>query len=266
MTSISQYKYQVKGTDVPLRKDTVITGPDDKLKSNQNIQAQTTPLIGANTVLALKTINITPQNKKINNSFKIEDVKDLILGMLEARHPQTKQHSQGVAIYAKAVAEELKLSPDKVKEIETGAMFHDIGKISLPDDFFKQKNLTPSVICLCKNHPLHGSNILSNLAPLSPTIINIAKYHHEKYDGTGYPEGLKGNNIPFEVQLASIADAFDSMTRKKYPNQNVKTFDQAIEVLKENKSGQWNPALIDPFISVVTGKNNALYKHVLLNT
>ncbi len=251
MTTISQLPYPVKYTVDSSKKNPLINIPSNKQEYPQSNQRPQFSLINANTGQALKALTL--QNTLANNC-KTDDLKYLILNMLEARHPQTKQHSIGVAIYAKELAKELKLPDEKVNEIETGALFHDIGKISLPDDFFNQKNLTPGIVFLCKNHPENGANILSKIASLSKPIINIAKYHHEKYDGTGYPNGLKGEEIPLETRIVSIADAFDSMTRKKYPNQKVKTFEEAIKAIKENKSGQWDPALTEPFIDCVTRK------------
>ncbi len=264
MTTISPYWTPVEfPAAVSKNAQTIV----DDSGNNQKSQAASVNLIGADAAQALKAnLNIKPRKIDQFREKEIEDIKPLILGVLGARHSATRQHSMGVAMYTREFCKSLGLPTEKIKKIEMGALCHDIGKISLPDDFFNQKNLTPTVKCVYKSHPVQSYNILSRVAPLSKNIALIAKCHHEKYDGTGYPEGLKGNQIPIGARIVAVADAFDSMTRKKYPKQKVKTFEEAIKVIRENRSGQWDPALTEPFIRVITADSNQLYKKVLFST
>ena len=150
--------------------------------------------------------------------------KDIIMAMvkaLEARDTYTVGHSERVALYSVHIAKELGLDIKDVDKIYWGSIVHDIGKLSIPEYILmKPSKLSPVEYELVKNHPVAGEAMIKDF-PWLDRIRPIVRNHHERWDGKGYPDGLKGEQIPFEVRIVTIADAFDAMTsdrvyRKSY--------------------------------------------------
>lgn len=134
---------------------------------------------------------------------------------VEAKDPYTRGHSDRVSAYSVLIGEKLGLSEDDIKTLRIGGLFHDIGKIGIPDSILlKESRLTDDEYSQIKNHPSIGAHILQN-ATIFKDIIPIVKHHHERYDGNGYPGRLKGNDIPYFARIAAVADTFDAMTSKR---------------------------------------------------
>ena len=148
------------------------------------------------------------------------------------------------------IGQKLGLEEDKIKLLKLGGLFHDVGKIGVPDNILKKPGkLTDDEYSEIKNHPSIGAHILAP-ATIFQEIIPIVKHHHEKYDGNGYPSKLKGEEIPYLARIAAIADTFDAMTSKRiYRNE------LPMEVVKEeflkNKGIQFDPNLVDVFINIL---------------
>lgn len=134
---------------------------------------------------------------------------------VEAKDPYTRGHSDRVSAYSVLIGKYLNLSDEDLRTLEVGGLFHDIGKIGIPDSILlKDSKLTDDEYSEIKNHPSIGAHILCN-ATIFQDIIPIVKHHHERYDGRGYPSQLKGEDIPYMARIAAVADTFDAMTSKR---------------------------------------------------
>lgn len=138
-------------------------------------------------------------------------IMDTIISTVEAKDTYTRGHSERVSNYCMAIADELKLNREIKKLLMISSLCHDIGKVGIPDSILKKASmLSAEEYAEMKLHPTIGADIISHL-PNSQRIISGVKYHHEKWDGTGYPEGLMGEEIPFFGRIVAIADVFDAM-------------------------------------------------------
>ena len=171
---------------------------------------------------------------------------DLVLALvsaIEAKDRYTIGHSERVSKYATLMAQKLNLPEEQVHEIKVAGMLHDIGKIGVADSILnKPGKLSKEEFEEMKRHPSIGTYILNTLN-LSENTLNAINYHHERFDGKGYPLGLKGKELPLETQLISLADAYDAMTSER-PYRNAMTHDEAIEEIKKSSEKQFSPALV----------------------
>jgi putative nucleotidyltransferase with HDIG domain len=137
-----------------------------------------------------------------------------IAATIDAKDGYTHRHSERVAALARRIAEEMGMSPHEQETAELSALLHDVGKIAVPDSILnKPERLTPSEFEEMKKHPMHGARILANINSASvKAVLPGVQYHHEKWDGTGYPEGLAGEKIPLLGRLLGVADFFDALT------------------------------------------------------
>ena len=162
----------------------------------------------------------------------------------------TKQHSDRVASYASLIGEKLNLSDDEMQTLRLGSFYHDIGKVGISTNIiFKDTKLTDDEYFEMKKHTFIGSDILSN-SDTFKNIIPIVKYHHERYDGKGYPEGLKGEEIPLLTRIVSIADSFDAMTSNRVYRKQLEMDVVRNEI--ENGSGtQFDPNITNIFLDIL---------------
>jgi putative nucleotidyltransferase with HDIG domain len=169
---------------------------------------------------------------------------------LEVKDSYTGGHASRVQEYAVKLAETKGMKKQQVELIRTAALLHDIGKIGIPDYILnKEGKLTQKEFEIIKEHPVMGARILSNVDSLKD-ISNIIRHHHEKYDGTGYPYALTGDEIPLESSILAIADSFDAMTTDR-PYKRAMLVREALEELELNKGTQFNPILVDEFIKAM---------------
>jgi len=169
---------------------------------------------------------------------------------VEAKDTYTRGHSDRVAEYSVLIGEKVGLSEQEIKNLSIGGLFHDVGKIGVPDMILqKTERLTDDEYSEIKNHPSIGAHILST-ATIFKDIIPIVKHHHEKYDGFGYPSKLKGEDIPYLARIASIADSFDAMTSKRTYRDSL---DISIvkEEFRKNRGTQFDPNLTDVFLDIL---------------
>jgi diguanylate cyclase (GGDEF)-like protein/putative nucleotidyltransferase with HDIG domain len=169
---------------------------------------------------------------------KMKNYKEILIGLvniLESRDPYTGGHSQRVAYYSKLIAQTMGYSKEECDEIFHAAILHDLGKIAIPDSvLLKPEKLTDLEFKLIKEHPVIGANLLSGMQ-LFQGIAKIIRHHHESYNGQGYPDGLRGDEIPVFSQIMSVADAFDAMTTSRIYKNN-KSISQAIAELESLKN------------------------------
>ncbi|MCK4697486.1 MAG: diguanylate cyclase, partial [Dehalococcoidia bacterium] len=173
-----------------------------------------------------------------------------LVSAVEAKDPYIYGHSRKVNTYAMALAESIGLSPDQVANVSTAALLHDIGKIGIPDKVLNKKGkLNEEDWRAVKAHPELGATIIRNIPHLVP-CVNIVLYHHERWAGGGYPEGLKGEQIPIEARILAIADSFESMTSAR-PYRPALPLEETMKQLKQGAGLQFDPKLVDAFIRIV---------------
>ncbi len=169
---------------------------------------------------------------------------------VEARDSYTYGHSRKLNTYAVALAEAIGLPPDEVSRISTTALLHDIGKIGVSDKILNKKGkLSDEDWKAIKLHPRLGANIVGNVPSLVSCVGGIL-HHHEWWDGTGYPEGLAGEQIPLEARILAIADAFAAMTSDR-PYRDALCNDKVTKELKRGAGTQFDPKLIEVFVHLV---------------
>ncbi|HUL04325.1 MAG TPA: HD domain-containing phosphohydrolase [Gemmatimonadales bacterium] len=186
------------------------------------------------------------QARRIEEVF-LEGVQALAQA-LEEKDAYTRGHSARVAHYAVRVARQLKLDSQVVDTIALGAELHDIGKIGVREAvLYKAGKLTPDEYRHIMEHTVIGARILSPLLRDAPQALAIVRSHHERLDGSGSPDGLKGDAIPFEARVVSVADSFDAMTSER-PYRPGLSVQQAVRELQEGKGVQFDPVLVDAFL------------------
>ena len=169
---------------------------------------------------------------------------------MEARDPCTYGHSRKVNTYAVALAEAVGLSPDQIFRVSTAALLHDVGKIGIPDKVLNKKGkLTEEDWEAIKVHPRLGATIIGNVPDLIP-CVNTILHHHEWWDGTGYPEGLTGEEIPVEARILAVADAFEAMTSIR-PYRPALCHEKATQELRQGAGSQFDPVLVEVFIGII---------------
>ncbi|OPZ89324.1 MAG: Cyclic di-GMP phosphodiesterase response regulator RpfG [Firmicutes bacterium ADurb.Bin419] len=162
---------------------------------------------------------------------------------VDAKDIYTRGHSDRVSYYAAKLGEQFDLSHEEIELLKVGGIFHDIGKIGTADDIlFKTDKLNFAEYEEIKKHPLKGAYILSAIS-MFKDVVPLVKYHHERIDGKGYPEGLKGDDIPFLARILTVADAFDAMTSdRKYRSKL--NLDETILQFKMNSGTQFDPVVV----------------------
>ncbi len=175
---------------------------------------------------------------------------------VEAKDTYTRGHSDRVSSYSVLIGEKLGLSEEDINNLRIGGLFHDIGKIGVPDSILlKESKLTDDEYSEIKNHPAIGAHILSN-ATIFKDIIPIVKHHHERFDGRGYPGKLSGEEIPYLARITAVADAFDAMTSKR-TYRNSLSIDIVKEEIEKNKGTQFDPQIANAFLDIL---NTEYYK------
>lgn len=194
---------------------------------------------------------------KLENAY-LESIQALRY-TVEAKDPYTRGHSDRVSEYSILIGEKLNLSKKDLKDLKIGGLFHDIGKIGVPDEILKKETrLTDDEYSEIKNHPNIGVHILSN-ASIFKDILPIVKHHHEKYDGTGYPGKLKGEEIPFLARITAVADSFDAMTSKRTYRDSL-PMETVISEFQRCKGSQFDPQITDIFLDILYNHFNQIQK------
>ena len=216
----------------------------------------------------IKSITQMNEIKKINEKLseaneKLEEAYmstiETLRYTVEAKDTYTKGHSDRVSQYSVLIGKHLGLSDKELHDLELGGLFHDIGKIGIPDGILrKESKLTDDEYSEIKNHPSIGVHILSS-ATIFKDIIPIVKHHHEKYDGNGYPGKLKGEQIPYLARIAAIADTFDAMTSKRSYRDSL-PLETVIDEFKRCKGTQFDPKLDDVFLDILENHYDEIEK------
>jgi putative nucleotidyltransferase with HDIG domain len=169
---------------------------------------------------------------------------------LEARDQYTAGHSRRVMEYSKGIGQRMKLDKTDIEDLKRSALLHDIGKIGIPDIVLNKKTkLTDEEYTTIKSHPATGAAILKYIRAFKD-LVPAVYHHHERFDGEGYPEGVKGTAIPLHARIIAIADTFDAMTSSR-SYRNALSFRSALSELERNKGVQFDPDIADIFIEIL---------------
>lgn len=168
---------------------------------------------------------------------------------IELKDPYTRGHCDRVAGYAVSLAEALGLSESIVREIRFGSWLHDCGKIGVPEAILNYGGRLPvDEFELVKQHPLWGSEV-ARQARMSGVIVNIILHHHERYDGSGYPSGLRGDRIPLEARIVTIADVFDALSTDR-PYRKAYEGTYILNIMREFTGLSFDPRLMEVFMPI----------------
>ncbi len=182
----------------------------------------------------------------------INTLKSLVIG-IEARDSYTKQHSERVAIYSLQIADVIGLSDEDKDAIRFGGYLHDIGKMGVRDTILlKPGKLTTEEMSEIRLHPLKGDEIIRPIR-FFPKERELIRYHHEWFNGNGYPDGLAGYEIPFIARILSVADAYDAMTSSR-PYRGARSHDYTVKELKRCMKTQFDPEIVKAFFQTPAGK------------
>jgi len=194
---------------------------------------------------------------EIENSKLYQDLEDAyfdtvaaLSNAIEARDRYTGGHNERVWQITIGIAKGLGWGDDKVKELKMGAMLHDIGKIGVPDAILNKPGpLTPQEFAIMKRHPEVGASMVEKITFLNPALPYIL-YHHERYDGHGYPIGLRGEDIPIQGRLLAVVDTFDAITSDR-PYRKGKGVDKAITEIQNNAGSQFDSGVVAAFLASI---------------
>jgi putative two-component system response regulator len=224
-----------------LRQDAIVAGADDFINYPLNRLELVTRI---RSLLRMKEYHAD-----------LEQTQNVICALalaLEAKDRYTRGHSQRVGDLARAFALHLNLGDEMAERVRTAGLLHDIGKIAVPESLLnKQGPLTREEFMRVIDHPAIGEEMVRPLMTLS-SVLRMIRHHHERYDGRGYPDGLCGDDIPYEVRLMSIVDAYDALTSHRAYRPAPLTHEAALETLKrEAAGGKWDPAMVDAFVAML---------------
>ncbi len=207
--------------------------------------------------LKLLTILAEQSARTIENAELYKHMQDTYLGTIQtlaraidAKDPYTKGHSDRVTRYAVKIAREMSLSESAIRNIEYSALIHDIGKIGIQESILTKKGgLSGTEYEIVKMHPLIGESIITPVKFLNG-IAPLILYHHERFDGKGYLEGLRGEAIPLGARVISVADAFDAMTSDR-PYRKALTRKKAREELEKESGKKFDPRVVEAFLRLL---------------
>ena len=189
-------------------------------------------------------------NEQIKSQNHLWEMATSLAGAIDAKDPYTKNHSTSVSRYSEALARAINLPEDEVERIKLGALLHDVGKIGIPESVLKKPDkLSDEEWQIMKQHPTIGAEKVLEPNEALRDLIPIVKYHHERIDGKGYPENLKGEDIPLAARIVSVADAYHALISDR-PYRKGMTVEKACSILKEGAGVQWDAYLVRSFIAI----------------
>ena len=198
----------------------------------------------------IKRINeeLSESNERLERAYL--DMVQTLRYTVEAKDTYTRGHSDRVSEYSVLIGEKLGLPEDQIKTLRIGGLFHDIGKIGIPDSILlKPDKLSDDEYSQIKNHPSIGAHTLGS-AEIFKDIIPIVKHHHERYDGNGYPSRLKGEEIPYIARIAAVADTFDAMTSRRSYRGPI-DIEHVKEEIKRCEGTQFDPQIAEVFLDIL---------------
>ena len=209
----------------------------------------------ASRTLTRQTEVLRERSRALANSYELLEESALeavetLNATVEAKDPYTAGHSRRVQRIAVAMGEELGFTPKQLEALRFGGLFHDIGKLAVPDSILtKPARLTPQEYERIQEHSAEGARIVAKLGRLREAVP-IIRHHHERWDGCGYPDGLAGTEIPLAAAVVGLADAWDAMTTER-PYHRALDLDEAFAEVRDGRGTQFVPEVVDAFFSVV---------------
>ena len=189
-------------------------------------------------------------SEKIVSNEHLIDVVSSLANAIDAKDTYTKGHSASVSRYSEALARAVNLPFEEVERIKLGALLHDVGKIGIPEQVLKKPSmLTDEEWAIMKQHPTIGADKVLKPNKALHDLIPMVKYHHEHIDGTGYPYGLKGDEIPLSAKIVAVADAFHALISDR-PYRKGMSVSKACEILKMGAGTQWDKELVRQFVII----------------
>ena len=206
-----------------------------------------------------KTLELEEYHKRLKEKIneKTREVEAVVLqsistiaNTIDAKDEDTIGHSKRVAQYSKMMATRMGFDKNETARIYQTALLHDVGKIGIPDDILKKKGkLSDEEYATIKTHTTIGAEILSSITSIE-NITSGARYHHERYDGKGYPEGLKGEDIPIIGRIIAVADVYDALMSRRCYKESMSRKDVLNEIEK-GKGTQFDPEIVSMFVQIV---------------
>jgi HD-GYP domain-containing protein (c-di-GMP phosphodiesterase class II) len=186
----------------------------------------------------------------VEGEMQVSGITRTLVEALEAKDPYIKEHLTAVSSLATRIGTEISLPSEQMEALTSGAMLHDVGKIGIPDRILqKSGRLTDDEYAEIKRHPALGVSILAPVREFEPALP-VVKHHHERFDGKGYPDGLRGEDIPLIARVVSVADAFDSMVRARPYGYGISR-EAALQEIEENSGTQFDPRIVRVLLEVV---------------
>ena len=211
-------------------------------------------IYNASKTLVLQNRALQEQKDALEKSYEIlqktyMDTVTTLSQAVDARDPYTAGHSERVAAISLKIAEKMEFDEKRLQKLEISALFHDIGKIGVPDNILlKPGKLDEMEFQKIKEHPEIGVNILKKIDFLKDSLPTI-RHHHERYEGNGYPDGISGTDIPIESRIISVADTYDAMTSDR-PYRKGLSYETAISEIIRFKGLQFDPDVVEAFLAV----------------
>ncbi len=195
--------------------------------------------------------NLRSYREKQKNDVKIIlQSMNTFINFIDAKDPYTSGHSRRVAMYAAEIAKRMRLSEDEVQNVYYAGLLHDAGKISIPDAVLNNPGrLSDEERKQIQNHTVAGGEMLKQLSSLRG-IRETALYHHERYDGNGYPEGLRGESIPLYARIVGVADSYDAMSSNRVYRRHL-TKDEIIEEIQNGSGTQFDPGIVPYMVDMI---------------
>jgi response regulator RpfG family c-di-GMP phosphodiesterase len=197
------------------------------------------------------------ENGRLYSKLKHQNIQTIaaLAAAIDARDTYTRGHSEQVTKYAVRIGEAMGQSEEWLERLRYGALLHDVGKIGVPDAILlKPGKLTPEEFEKMKQHPVTGARIVEAVLD---EVRDMIRHHHERYDGTGYPDGLSGEEIPLEARVIAVADAFDAMTSDRAYRKGM-SVEKAITILRAGRNEQWQASLVDVLVDLIETEGNTL--------
>ena len=212
----------------------LVRGASSRLRrQNDDLEARSTELL-----VTTRTLEAT-----------LLETIETLNAAVEARDPYTAGHSQRVRRVSLAIGRELSLPAKRLGTLGTAALFHDVGKIGMPDSILtKPEQLTPAEAAVMREHAPRGAEIVSRISSLQESVPAI-RHHHERWDGLGYPDGLRDDAIPLEAAIIALADAWDAMTTER-PYAAALEIGEAMLQIQSGRGKQFSPAVVDAFLAI----------------
>jgi putative two-component system response regulator len=237
---------------IPILMVTTLTASDDRVRG---IEAGADDFLAKPPVLAELEARVSSLIRLKHYTDELDSAEAVILSLgltIEARDPNTNGHCQRLATYAMALGKRVGLDADRLVALNRGAFLHDVGKVGIPDAvLLKPGRLTASEYTLMQQHTIIGDNLCSELRLLEE-VRPIVRHHHERPDGSGYPDQLKGEEIPLLARILSVVDVYDALTTER-PYKLAFSREHAVRELRSEAAKNWKvPALVEEFVALIS--------------